>query len=136
MQGHCLCHAVAITTDATPELHACHCGMCRQWSGSPAFAFAAQNPDIQGAEHIRRYQSSDWAERAFCAHCGTHLYYHLLGTDDYYLYAGLFPHEKFTLKSQIFIDCQADYAALAADTPKLSEAQFLATMQAEEPPPA
>lgn len=132
MQGQCLCQAVTITTPDTHDIHACHCRMCRTWSGGAGFAFAAPVPEIQGAEHIRHYQSSEWAERAFCAQCGTHLYYHLIGTPQYYLYAGVFADAAFTLTSQIYIDCQADYAALAAKTPQLTEAEFLASIA--EPP--
>lgn len=126
MQGQCLCKAVTITVADTRELHACHCGMCRSWSGGgAAFALSAENPDIRGAEHIRHYQSSEWAERAFCEQCGTHLYYHLSNTPQYYLYAGLFQDQPFELATQIYIDYQAPYAALAADTPTMTEAEFL-----------
>lgn len=134
MQGQCLCGAVRIATADTRDIHACHCGTCRNWSSSPAFALFADKPDINGQEHIRHYQSSEWAERAFCATCGTHLYYHLLNSTHYYLYAGLFKEQSFTLQTQIYIDSQAPYATLAADTPKLTEAQFLASLQNAEQP--
>ena len=51
--------------------------MCRRWNGGPALAAAIGSVEFEGAEHIRRYASSDWAERGFCGECGTNLLYFL-----------------------------------------------------------
>ena len=85
---------------------------------------AAQSPEITGSEHIAHYQSSEWAQRCFCKHCGTHLFVKV--GNDYYINAGLFADNAgFETTSQIFIDCKAPYYDLANDTPKLTEAEFL-----------
>lgn len=77
-----------------------------------------------GSEHIAHYQSSEWAQRCFCRHCGTHLFVQV--GNDYYINAGLFADNAgFETTSQIFIDCKAPYYDLANDTPKLTEAEFL-----------
>ena len=35
MKGHCLCGAVQLEFEPkAPEIHACHCEMCRRWAGS------------------------------------------------------------------------------------------------------
>lgn len=61
------------------------------------------NVEFKG-EKVSIYRSSDWAQRGFCATCGTHLYYHLLPSNEYIIPAGLFQSEQFELKSEIFID--------------------------------
>ncbi len=55
--------------------------------------------------------------------CGTHLFYHLLPTDEYILSAGLFQDQGFELTGQIFIDEKPDFYALKNDTPTLTGQQ-------------
>lgn len=88
MKAQCLCGAVSLETAENRELHACHCGKCRVWGGGASFTLAAQSPEITGSEHIAHYQSSEWAQRCFCKHCGTHLFVKV--GNDYYINAGLF----------------------------------------------
>jgi hypothetical protein len=78
-------------------------------------------PDVtsQGAEHVAVYASSEWAERAFCKACGTHLYYKLLAT------AGVFESTDFELVSQIYVDKKPDYYSLANKTTMLTEQQVI-----------
>lgn len=125
MKGQCLCSAVSITVPQKENVHACHCNMCQRWNGGPLFAFSHQQElQISGVEQVTTYPSSEWAERAFCKKCGTHLYYHLLGTNHYEISAGLFSSEnQFKLEEQIFIDKKPSFYELANDTPKLTEAE-------------
>jgi len=70
------------------------------------------------------YQSSEWAERAFCTHCGTNLYYHKIGAETYSLSLGLFQdHPNFNFESQLFIDKKPDYYEFANNTKKLTQQQ-------------
>ena len=131
MHAQCLCGAVTLEVPETHELHACHCGKCRTWNGGASFTLTAQSPEISGSEHIGRYQSSEWAQRCFCKECGTHLFVQV--GNDYYINAGLFAdNADFLTASQIFIDCKAPYYDLANDTPKLTEAEFLAMVGAAQ----
>ena len=84
-------------------------------------------PDVQfnGAENIAVYASSEWAERAFCRTCGTHLYYKLLATGEYFVPAGAFESEDFVLGSQIYIDKKPSYYSFANQTPVLTEQQVI-----------
>lgn len=66
------------------------------------------------------YQSSDWAERGFCSQCGTHLFYHLLPSNEYILPAGLFQDEQFELDSQIFIDEKPPFYELNNQTKNMT----------------
>lgn len=126
MKGSCLCGAVTITAPDMNEIAACHCGMCRRWGGGPFMTLHA-GPDVKVEGDAKTWRSSDWAERAFCGTCGTHLYYHLLPTNDYILSAGLFDESSsFLFKRQIFVDHKPDNYAFANDTEQLTEAQVFA----------
>jgi hypothetical protein len=129
MKGHCLCGAVTITAPDTSVMDACHCTMCRRWGGGPLLSVhCPADMQIEGREHIRAWRSSEWAERAFCGRCGTHLYYRLLSGGDYFAVpAGLFQDgTEFTLREQIFIDEKPAGYDFANDTPKLTGAEVFA----------
>ena len=126
MNGHCLCGAVSLASPEAREIGACHCGHCRRWGGGPLLAVhCGPGLTFEGAEHIAGYASSDWAERAFCRHCGTHLYYKLLATGEYFVPAGVFDSADFELASQIYIDKKPPYYAFANQTPMLTEQQVV-----------
>ncbi len=126
MNGHCLCNAVSFTSPATKEIGACHCGFCRRWSGGPMLAVhCGPNVEFNGEENIKVYASSDWAERAFCKQCGTHIYYKLLATGEYFVPAGIFESNDFELTTQIYIDKKPDYYSFANQTPTLTEQQVI-----------
>jgi len=81
--------------------------------------------EFQGTEHIAAYASSSWAERAFCKKCGTHLYYKLLATGEYFVPAGAFDSTDFRIASQIYIDKKPHYYSFANETPMLTEQQVI-----------
>ncbi|WP_367107151.1 GFA family protein [uncultured Psychrobacter sp.] len=126
MKGHCLCGNVAIEVEDIDTVEACHCSMCRRWGSGPLMAVHSKaKPDIKGQNSITVYSSSDWAERAFCHKCGTNLYYHQLGSDEYVLSVGLFQDiNNFDFTSQIFIDKKPDYYEFANVTVELTEQQL------------
>jgi hypothetical protein len=128
MQGRCLCGAVTIDAPANLDLNACHCGMCRRWGSGPFFSFhGGSDLRISGAEHITAYRSSEWAERAFCRNCGTHLFYRLLPANDHELAAGLFQDgAAFRFREEIFIDSKPAYYEFANATTRLTEAEVFA----------
>lgn len=126
MNGHCLCGAVTFTSPDVREIGACHCGYCRRWGGGPLLAVHC-GPDVAffGTEHIKVFKSSGWAERGFCKHCGSHLYYRLLATGEYFVPAGAFDSDDFDLASQIYIDRKPHYYDFANHTPMLTEQQVI-----------
>ncbi|MEL6857310.1 MAG: GFA family protein [Pseudomonadota bacterium] len=127
-KGHCLCGAVQLEGRGAPKLEICHCDMCRRWHGSPAMAAAFEQGVhiVAGKEHIQAFQSSDWAERAFCRKCGTTLYYHLTGSDVIHSsQAGLFDlPDGLTIHEEIFVDEQPDYYRFDTDAPRITSAQM------------
>ena len=123
MKAQCLCGAVSLETAENRELHACHCGKCRTWAVARLLLWPPGARNHRQRAH-RALSASEWAQRCFCKHCGTHLFVQV--GNDYYINAGLFADNAgFETTSQIFIDCKAPYYDLANDTPKLTEAEFL-----------
>lgn len=128
MQASCLCGSVSMTAPDRSDTSVCHCGMCRRWGGGPLLAVhCGSNVGIEGEQHVRRYRSSDWAERGFCTNCGTHLFYRVVEADDYILPAGFFGDSvAFELREQIFIDHKPAWYEFANATENLTEAEVFA----------
>ena len=94
------------------------------------FAAAVSDVAFKGEEFIGRYNSSEWAERGFCQRCGTSLFYHLKEPSQYIMAIGCFDDvSPFRVTGEIFIDEKPDAYALAGDHPRLTGAEFLASMQ-------
>lgn len=128
MHGHCLCGNVSLTTQMKPQVGVCHCSMCRRWGGGPFFATdGIPNLQFEGQEHITAYDSSEWGERAFCKHCGTHLYYRVKQSNEYIVPVGFFDDaSKFEFKQQIFIDRKPEFYHFGNETHNMTEAEFIA----------
>lgn len=123
MKSHCLCGNLEIVAPDETDVALCHCSMCRRWSGGPMFAVHCGSDVQLTGDGLVTYRSSDWAERGFCGRCGTHLFYHLLASNEYILPAGLFQDQAFALTHEIFIDERPPFYGLANDTRKLTGAQ-------------
>ncbi len=117
--GRCLCGAVRFEAEGVEaEISACHCSMCRRWNGSPAMAAEVQSVRFTGEEHIKRYASSDWAERGFCEQCGSHLFY-FLKPGRYIMWVGAFDEaEQFQLAGEIYLDDKPSTYDFAGDHPR------------------
>lgn len=129
IEGACLCASIKVR--AVPKrrhVEACHCNMCRKWGGLAYLGVQCGSAvEFEGAEHIIRYRSSEWAERGFCGKCGSSLFFHYLPGDSYGLLAGLFPDDSLQpLAEEIFIDQKPDYYAFASDAEKLTGAEVMA----------
>ena len=132
--GSCLCGAVTfVANDVPEEVHACHCGMCRKWASGPVIAVRVASVEITGSENITHFDSSDWAQRAFCSHCGSNLYFRLKDDDNYFLSTGAFADpSKFRLSGEIYIDTKPEFYEFSGDHPRLTEEEFLASFQPGE----
>lgn len=133
MKGSCLCGAVSITAGAHTEINACHCSMCQRWGGGPLLSVhCGSDLQITGQDAVATFKSSEWAERGFCARCGTHLYYRLVQVgnekvSEYAVPVGLFQDgTSFSFDEQIFIDKKPAYYAFANRTRMLTEAEVFA----------
>lgn len=128
-RGRCLCGAVRVeVAQAATSISACHCSTCRKWGGGPLLAVACGiDVTFSGEDDITVHASSTWAERGFCRHCGTHLFYRLKQERQYHLPVGLLDETStFGFEQQIFIDEKPPYYRFADDTRNLTGAEVFA----------
>ncbi|WP_141317569.1 GFA family protein [Halomonas halmophila] len=132
LRGSCLCGAVSLAVEAERQnVVACHCRMCRIWGGGPLLAMeSVRRVTLEGEDQVSLYASSEWAERGFCRHCGTHLFYRLKTGEHYGVPAGLVDQgEAWTLDSQIFIDEKPAWYHFGNDTHNLTGQEVFASYQ-------
>jgi len=130
LTGHCLCGSVTFTaSELSPRCHICHCGMCRRWNGGPSMTVIAKEAQFEGEENISIYDSSDWAQRAFCAKCGSNLFYRFKQSDDWFLWAGLFDDQsQFVIAQEIYFDNKPPGYSFSGDHARLTEEEFLKSL--------
>jgi hypothetical protein len=124
IEGHCLCRAVTLRAWAfEPRVGACHCRMCQRWSGGLFLSFVASGIEFDGP--VVRYRSSDFAERAFCAVCGSNLWMHDMGSKSWELMPGLFDAARdWPLSSEIYTDRALAAIHLAGAHRRASRAEY------------
>lgn len=118
-KGSCLCGAVKVLAGSDEKnLGACHCPMCRKWSGGPFMELECGSDVVfEGVENITVFDSSEWAERAFCKICGSHLYMKSKDGTDYGIPVGLFEDNSgVKFDRQVFYDKKPSYYSFANDT--------------------
>ncbi|MBK1695986.1 GFA family protein [Rhodovibrio salinarum] len=125
----CLCGSVHCDVEIdSPEIHCCHCKMCRRWGGGPAFVVTlAKAPQFSDASALKIYRSSEWAERLFCRHCGTSVLWRSLdGTFQALPVALLDDAPDLPFTTEVFIDDKPDYYTFAGTRTCLTGAQAIA----------
>jgi hypothetical protein len=131
--GSCLCGAVRISIKTTSKsVGACHCGMCRKWTGGPLLVIECGSAvHFEGNDSISVFSSSDWAERGFCSKCGSHLFYRLKKEGHYAVPVGLLDDgEQWVFDQQIFIDEKPSFYSFANQTKNLTGAEVFAQYSA------
>ncbi len=132
-QGHCLCGAVKYTATIKERVTACHCGMCRRWTGGLFLSVGADAVTWEGEEHIKTFKSSAWAERGFCSTCGANLFYRVTAPGKLQgmtaiMYGSLEDPGELKVATELFIDRKPPAYALAgqAEHKVLTEAEVMA----------
>ena len=134
-KASCLCGSVTIIAkNISDKVGVCHCGMCRKWGGGPALAVdCGTDVEIEGEENVTVYDSSPWAERAFCSKCGTHLFYRLKEQNQYVIPAGFFQDQpNMHFEKQYFIDKKPEYYSFSNETENLTEEEVFALYASDE----
>ena len=129
-KGQCLCGAVKFEIPAPAHIDACHCKMCQSWTGSFFIGTNFKKGIITQDGGLVWYESSEWAKRGFCKICGSSLFYCLKDNDKFWaVAAGCLDLPKSTvMDKEIFIDEKPNYYDLAGKHPRLTGAEFLATL--------
>ncbi|MBT5435648.1 MAG: GFA family protein [Alphaproteobacteria bacterium] len=113
VSGGCYCRkawyeAAAVST----SMIECHCTQCRKQSGHryATVAGTQDNVAIEGAENISWFRASGEAERGFCSHCGSHLFWRSLTDDKMVLLGGSIDDASgLRLTSHIFVEDKGSY---------------------------
>ena len=93
---------------------------------------------VSGKEHLGTYSSSQWAERAFCKHCGSNLYYRLLPSEhfpegEYIFTAGSLDNQQgLKFDHEVYVDHNPGWFQFAGndDRKRLTEADIVAMYSA------
>lgn len=128
-EGHCLCGAVTVRVSGLSDhMSACHCRMCTRWSGSVQMGIEAPESGVTVTGPAKTYQSSWFAERAWCDICGSALWLRNIdGPDTGYfeLVPGLFDNAgDARLTRVVYADCAPDGFSLAGDHERVSRTQY------------
>lgn len=129
--GGCMCGAVRFTARLERETFgACHCEMCRRWTGSALLGITVPTGNLrwQGEDRIASRQTSAWAMRAWCRDCGSALFFRVTADTPYAgdteLPIGLFDDANgLTMTNEIYIDHKPDSFAYAGEGRKLMTRQ-------------
>ena len=132
IEGHCLCGAVTVrATLEKPALRACHCDMCRQHTSSMFVSVANDPQSVEVSGPAKSFQSSDWAERGFCANCGSTLWYGTIADGARHLAAGLFENAADAeMKIEFYADMRPNGYALAGEHRKLTTDETIKLFEA------
>ena len=127
MTGQCLCGAVTVRVAGAhdPRPGACHCRMCQRWSGGLFLCFNADADGVTVDGPVTRFASSDFAERAFCSVCGSHLWMRDKTGRAYDLMPGLFDaiHDQ-PLRSEVYSDRAMASVRLQGDHRRATQAEY------------
>ena len=132
--GVCLCGAVTLTAAmASHVVGACHCHSCRRWGGGPFMELNCGDAvTIDGVDNVSVYNSSDWAERGFCKHCGTHLFYRLKESNQHMVPVGIFTtDDNLSFDTQVFFEEKPGYYNFANQTEDMTGPELFAKFGAD-----
>ncbi|WP_136653234.1 GFA family protein [Paracoccus aeridis] len=128
LTGGCLCGAVRFTAEADDDgIVACHCTMCRRWSGHVWAAAGVTALRIEDERALRWYRSSGIGERGFCAECGSSLFWrgvrdgHAVEDDVEVSGGALDAPTGLRLSCHARVDFKGDYYAIADGVPQRTE---------------
>lgn len=128
-----MCGAVTFVARNVPvDFGACNCDMCRRWSGGRWMGVHVGRDDLEisGLDAITTFKSSDWAERAFCAKCGSSLWYHVTQgaySDVVSIGVGLLDDTSdMTAAREFFVDCKTAAYTFPEDRIQMTKAEVFA----------
>ena len=130
--GHCLCGAVQVSARTlSDKISACHCAMCRRWSGGIQMGIEAPESDVTITGPVQTYRSSAIAERAWCERCGSAIWFRYVDGPDkgfFELAPGLFENAgNAKLTREVYADACPEGYALAGDHQRVTKADYEAT---------
>ena len=131
--GGCLCGSVRYELTETPEAYAaCHCGMCRKFSGGIELGIQVMPDGVKfiPTQTLAIYESSDWAERGFCTSCGSSIFWRLTAEGEmqgmFSIAAGsLDDMSGMEFGAEVYIDHKPASHEFAGERDRMTEAEVL-----------
>ncbi|MBT8494829.1 MAG: GFA family protein [Deltaproteobacteria bacterium] len=130
--GKCLCGEVEfVAKGLSGEASACHCKMCRRWSGASWIGVFTQDIEWTRKDALGVIQSSAWAERGFCTKCGSGLFYRVTAEGKHQgvtsvSFGCLDDQSDVSLTKEWFIDKKPEAYGYAGERKTVTEAEVLA----------
>lgn len=123
--GHCLCGAVSYEVDGElrPVMY-CHCEQCRRTSGHFVAATGCRPEQlaITGEENIKWFRSSATAQRGFCEHCGSSLFWKPDHGEHWSIWAGTLNRPtKLRASQHIYVHMKSDYYDIDDGLPQFGQ---------------
>jgi hypothetical protein len=126
--GGCLCGGVRYeVSGALRPVIMCHCTQCRRMTGHFMAATAARLADFRlvAEQPLRWYQSSPQAQRGFCAHCGSTLFWKGAGRAYVSIAAGTLDDSSgLFVAGHIFVGDKGAYYDIDDAAPQFSDGAF------------
>jgi hypothetical protein len=123
--GGCLCGAVRYEVrGALRPIIMCHCTQCRRMTGHFMAATAARHADFRVVTDggLKWFAASQEAQRGFCAHCGSTLFWQGVGRDYLSIAAGTLDDSSgLEVAGHIFVADKGSYYEIADGTPQFME---------------
>jgi len=134
IKGHCMCGAVTVSAARLGDgMNACHCDMCRRWTGSAFVAVHGAADDVRFDGPVKTVATSEWATRGWCDNCGSTLFYRLNHDGAYGIAAGLFDDTAGRVMTiEYYVDQKPAGFGFAGDHKRLTEAETLAYFEIEQ----
>jgi hypothetical protein len=99
--------------------------MCQRWSGGLFLCFNADAGGVTVDGPVTSFASSDFAERAFCSVCGSHLWMRDSTGKTYDLMLGLFDEARdWPLRSDVYADRAMASMRLQGDHRRATKAEY------------
>lgn len=130
-KGRCLCGAVTYEAEGgLGTAQPCHCTDCQRWVGGPFMGVEPESVTIDGP--VTWYRSSEWAERGFCATCGSTLFWRLQNGSHLTVTAGTLEDLSAVkgIREHIFVDHQPGYYDFKDDAPRKTGTEAIADAMA------
>jgi hypothetical protein len=119
--GSCLCGRVRYTVRGPlRDIVLCHCGQCRRVHGHlGAYSSAAgADIDLEGADAIVWFASSERGRRGFCGTCGSSLFFQSSGQARLAIAAGSLDQPSgLKVMGHEYVGSKADYVRIDDDLP-------------------
>lgn len=132
--GSCLCGKCRYSFECDNlEVWACHCSMCRKWSGGPVMAMHIDGLVVfENEDSLKWYSASDWGMRWFCGECWSNLVWSMKDRSMMNPLIGSVDNvSDITFTTELFIDEKPEYYSFKNDTKQMTGAEVFAHFSGE-----